>query len=46
MTASEFMYSLLNLKYVSILDYIEDIVFMIKENQTIYTRIVYFQKCT
>ena len=44
MTTIESMYSLSNLKYSGILDYIEDTVFMIKTNQVIYTRIVYFQK--
>ena len=38
------VHSLSNLKYVGIFDYIEDTVFMIKRNQRIYTRIVYFQK--
>ena len=45
MTAIESMHSLSNLKYIGIFDYIEDTVFMIKRNQAIYTRIVYFQKC-
>ena len=44
MTTTESMHFLLNLKYVGIFDYIEDTVFMTKRNQTIYTRIVYFQK--
>ena len=38
------MYSLANLKYIGIFDYIEDTVSMIKRNQAIYTRIIYFQK--
>ena len=37
------MHSFSNLKYVGIFDCIEDKVFMIKRNQTIYTRIVIFK---
>ena len=38
MTTIESVPSLSNLKYVGIFDYLEDMVFMIKRNQTIYTR--------
>ena len=43
MTVTESMHSLSNLKYVGIFDNIEETVFMIKRNQAICTRIVYFQ---
>ena len=39
------MHSLSNLKYVGMSDNIEGAVFMIRRNQVIYTRIVYFSKC-
>ena len=38
------MHSLPKLKYVGIFDQIEDTLFMIKINQRISTRIVYFQQ--
>ena len=44
MTAIEYMHFLSILKYADIFDYIEDTAFMIKRNQAIYKRIVYFQK--
>ena len=43
MTAVKSTHSFPNLNYAGIFDYIEDTAFMIKRNQTIYTRIVYFQ---
>ena len=44
MTAVESLHSLSNLKLVGIFDYMEDTVFMIKRNQTIYTKILDLQK--
>ena len=44
MIAIESVHYLCSLKYLSILDYIEDAIFMIRRNQEIYTRIVYIQK--
>ena len=44
MTSIEAMHSFSNLKYMGIFDYIEDKAFMIKRNQVVYRRTVYFEK--
>lgn len=43
MTAIEFMDSFSNLNYAGIFNYIEEMVFMIKINQAICTRIGYLE---
>ena len=42
MTAIESMHYLSILRYIGIFNYREDAVFVIKGNQAIYTRLVYF----